>query len=72
MTPRKPKATATVETVTAWAWEIQDDNDKWVLCHWIMPTKQALLDEMSPSGEARAVRVHVRRARAKLRRKRVE
>ena len=39
----------------AWAWAIQNDKGRWMLCNWAHPTKQALEDDGKPSPEARKV-----------------
>lgn len=46
--------------VNVWAWEIKDQDGKWVLCYWAAPSKEMLLED-SPGGDARPVRVEMRK-----------
>ena len=43
----------------AWAWKIQDEKGRWVMCNWACPTRQGLDEDGKPSTEARALRVHI-------------
>jgi hypothetical protein len=35
-----------------WAWAIQDNKGKWVLCHWVQPDKIRLVGGGKPFPEA--------------------
>jgi hypothetical protein len=41
----------------AWAWKIQDDRGRWLLCSWAVASRQVLMAEGKPSPEAKAVHV---------------
>jgi hypothetical protein len=52
-----------------WAWAIQDDEERWTLCHWVQPDKVRLIGGGKPSSEAIPVFVKITPARKSARRK---
>jgi hypothetical protein len=46
-------------STTAWAWVIQSETGRWLVCKWAEPTRDLLLSMPRPSPEARAIRVRL-------------
>lgn len=59
------KVTPLVGRTIAWAWAIQNDSGKWVLCQWAEPTSVDLKADAKPSPEARKIRVYLVPANAR-------
>jgi hypothetical protein len=59
-----PQKMAETVIPTAWAWEIQEaDTERWVLCHWALPSVGKLVAYGKPSPESRIVQVRLVRMR---------